>query len=102
MKLEPFYFVKRHALGMIVALAIVFVVSLLNPSPDQAPCFFLVCGGILLMAATFLQGIERNGAARWLISEACSCSRPIRQAGVRGAVRVAVVGKRQEAGHACP
>ena len=66
-KLEPFYFVKRHAAGVLVALAIVFGVSLLNPTQIKRLALFLFAGGILLMAATFLQGIERNGAARWLI-----------------------------------
>ena len=66
-KLEPFYFVKRHALGMAVALAIVFGVSLLSPAQIKRLALYLFAGGILLMGATLLQGIERNGAARWLI-----------------------------------
>jgi cell division protein FtsW len=66
-KLEPYYFVKRHALGVLVALAIVFGVSLLSPAQIKRLALFLFVAGILLMGATFLQGIERNGAARWLI-----------------------------------
>ncbi len=66
-KLEPFYFVKRHALGVFVALLIVFGVSLLNPLQIKRLALFLFSIGIILMAATLLQGIERNGAARWLI-----------------------------------
>ncbi len=68
-KLEPFYFVKRHALGLIAALAITFGVSLFNPAQIKRFALFLFCAGILVMALTFLQGIERNGAARWLIVE---------------------------------
>ncbi len=66
-KLEPFYFVKRHALGMLAALAIVIGVSLLTPPQIKRLALALFGVGILLMAATLLQGIERNGAARWLI-----------------------------------
>ncbi len=66
-KLEPFYFVKRHALGMAAALAIVFAVSLLNPAQIKRFALLLFGIGILLMIAAVLQGAERNGATRWLI-----------------------------------
>ncbi len=67
-KLEPFYFVKRHAAGMAVALLIVIGVSLLSPGQVKRFALILFIGGVVLMAATLLQGIERNGAARWLIA----------------------------------
>ncbi len=66
-KLDPFYFVKRQAAGVVVALLIAFGVSLLSTSQIKRLSLFLFCAGILLMAATLMQGIERNGAARWLI-----------------------------------
>ena len=66
-KLEPFYFVKRHAIGLIIALLIVFAVSLFSTTQIKRLALVLFVVGILLMAATLLQGIERNGAARWLI-----------------------------------
>lgn len=66
LKLEPFFFVKRHALGMLAALVLAFFVSLLNPSQIRRLALFLFCFGALLMIATLLQGAERNGAARWL------------------------------------
>jgi cell division protein FtsW len=66
-KLEPFYFVKRHVLGMFAALGIVCAVSLLSPEQIKRLALILFGAGIFLMAATLLQGIERNGAARWLI-----------------------------------
>jgi cell division protein FtsW len=67
LKLEPFYFVKRHAAGAIVALAIVFGVSLLNPLLIKRLALFLFGFGILLMLAALLQGVERNGATRWFV-----------------------------------
>jgi cell division protein FtsW len=66
LKLEPFYFVKRHALGMVAALSLAFFVSLLNPWQIRRLALFLFCFGALLMILTLLQGAERNGAARWL------------------------------------
>lgn len=67
LKGEPFYFVKRHAAGMVVALAAVFAVSLLNPAWIKRVALLLFAGGALLMVAALLQGAERNGATRWLI-----------------------------------
>ncbi|MFT4079893.1 FtsW/RodA/SpoVE family cell cycle protein [Rhodomicrobium sp.] len=66
LKLEPFYFVKRHTLGMIAALAIVFIVSLANPQQVKRLALIMFGVGLSLMALALLQGIERNGAVRWL------------------------------------
>ncbi len=65
-KLEPFYFVKRHIPGLTLALLIVIGVSFLNPSRIRWLALLLFLGGITLMAAALLQGVERNGAMRWL------------------------------------
>jgi len=65
-KLEPFHFVKLHALGMMFALAAVFFVSLLSPYQVRRLALFLFVAGILLSIAALLQGAERNGAVRWL------------------------------------
>jgi len=65
-KLEPFYFVKRHAVGVMAALAIVFVVSLATPQQIKRLALILFTVGLALMALALLQGMERNGAVRWL------------------------------------
>jgi cell division protein FtsW len=67
LKLEPFYFAKRHALGMIVALAALFAVSLLTPAQIKrlALALFVLCA--ILMTVVLFQGAERNGATRWLM-----------------------------------
>jgi cell division protein FtsW len=67
LKHEPFYFVKRHALGMALALAAMFAVSLLSPAQIKRFALFLFVMGILLMIAALIQGAERNGAMRWLV-----------------------------------
>jgi cell division protein FtsW len=64
---EPFYFVKRHAVGMAGALAGMFLVSLLSPSAVKRFALVLFAGGVLLMVLALIQGVERNGATRWLI-----------------------------------
>ncbi|MBT3071725.1 FtsW/RodA/SpoVE family cell cycle protein [Rhodomicrobium sp. Az07] len=66
LKLEPFYFVKRHALGMMAALAIVFIVSLATPQQVKRLALIMFGVGLALMALALLQGMERNGAVRWL------------------------------------
>jgi cell division protein FtsW len=67
LKLEPFYFAKRHALGMIIALAALFAVSLLTPAQIKrlALALFVLCA--ILMTVVLFQGAERNGATRWLM-----------------------------------
>ncbi len=66
LKLEPFHFVKLHALGMAFALLTMLGVSLLGHSSIKRLALLLFFGGLLLMAAALLQGSERNGAVRWL------------------------------------
>ncbi len=67
LKGDAFYFVKRQAAGMVVALATVFAVSLLNPPQMKRLALLLFAGGAILMAVALAQGAERNGATRWLI-----------------------------------
>jgi cell division protein FtsW len=64
---DPFYFVKRHAAGMVVALVFVFGVSLLTPAQMKRFALALFAGGLLLMLIALGQGVERNGATRWLV-----------------------------------
>jgi cell division protein FtsW len=52
---------------MVMALAGVFAVSLLSPSQVKRFALLLFAGGILLMVLALVQGVERNGATRWLI-----------------------------------
>jgi cell division protein FtsW len=67
LKLDPFYFVGRQALGMAAALALTFWVSILSPAWIKRAALLLFAAGICLMIAALLQGAERNGAVRWLI-----------------------------------
>jgi cell division protein FtsW len=66
-RLEPFYFAKRHALAALAGLVLAVAVSLLNARQVKRLALVLFGAGILLMAAAILQGVERNGATRWLV-----------------------------------
>jgi cell division protein FtsW len=67
LKQEPFYFVKRQALGMAAALAVLLAVSLMSPRQIKRLALILFGLCAILMIATLLQGLERNGATRWLM-----------------------------------
>jgi len=64
--LEPYYFVKRHALFLLPASLIVFAASLLNPKQMRRLSLALVAIGFGLMVATLIVGPEIKGATRWL------------------------------------
>ena len=64
--LEPYHFVKRHALFLIPASLIVFAASLLNPKQMRRLSLGLVIVGFGLMVATLITGPEIKGATRWL------------------------------------
>ncbi len=64
--LNAFHFVNRQFLFLLMALAVIFVVSLLNPRSVRllaAACLVL---SLIAMAATLVVGVEIKGAARWL------------------------------------
>lgn len=65
--LEPFYFAKRHAATLAIALVLLLAFSMAEPRTIRRLSLFLFCAGIVLMAAALLQGVERNGATRWLV-----------------------------------
>src|SRR5262249_31669700 len=67
LKLEPFYFAKRHAFGMMAALAALFAVSLLSPGQIKRLALVLFALCAVLMTLVLFHGAERNGATRWLM-----------------------------------
>jgi cell division protein FtsW len=64
---EPFYFLKRHLMYLGPALALMIGASMLPPHMIRRAGLLLFFGGLLLMVLALLQGIEKNGAVRWLI-----------------------------------
>jgi len=66
MGLDDFHFVERHAAFLGAALIVLFPVSMLGPRGVRRLALVLCLGGLALTAAALFQGIERNGAVRWL------------------------------------
>ncbi len=64
--LDPFHFVVRHAVFAAIGFVLFLAVSTLSPKQVRRLALWLLLAGLGLMAAAFVQGIERNGAIRWL------------------------------------
>jgi cell division protein FtsW len=64
--LEPFYFVRRHAMMLLPAIAIMFAASTLTPKQIRRASLVIFLGGIVLMLLTLGFGPEIKGARRWL------------------------------------
>lgn len=64
--LDQFYFVARHAIFMVPALAIMFVCSLLSPKQMRRICLVVFFGALILMVYSLINGVEIKGARRWV------------------------------------
>lgn len=64
---EPFYFLKRHLMYLGPALVLMIGASMLPPHLIRRAGLLLFLGGVVLILMALLQGIEKNGAVRWLI-----------------------------------
>jgi cell division protein FtsW len=65
-ELSAFYFVERHFLFALAALATLFAVSLLTPAQVRRLALVILCVSVALMVMVLLSGREINGARRWL------------------------------------
>ena len=66
LKLDSFYFVKRHAFFVVVVFGMLVGVSLLCVHNVRRLCLVLYVGCLLLLLATPFLGVEIKGAKRWL------------------------------------
>ena len=64
--LESFYFVRRHAMLLLPAVAIMFAASTLTPKQIRRTSLVIFFIGIALMIAILFFGPEVKGAKRWL------------------------------------
>jgi cell division protein FtsW len=64
--LEPFYFVRRHAVMLLPAVAIMFAASTLAPKQIRRASLVIFLTGIGLMILILFLGPEVKGAKRWL------------------------------------
>ncbi|HEX2338008.1 MAG TPA: FtsW/RodA/SpoVE family cell cycle protein, partial [Hyphomicrobiaceae bacterium] len=65
-ELSALYFVERHFLFAVAALATMFAVSLLPPAQVRRLALAILCVSVALMVMVLLSGREINGARRWL------------------------------------
>jgi len=65
--LDPFYFVSRHVLYVMPALAVMLVTSLLPPRHVRRLSLGIFILSVLLVAASLHFGAEVKGARRWLV-----------------------------------
>ncbi len=63
---EPFYFVTRHILYAVPALAVMLATSLLSPRDIRRLALVVFVLSVLLVAASIHFGAEVKGARRWL------------------------------------
>jgi cell division protein FtsW len=65
--LDPFYFVNRHILYLIPAIAIMLGMSFLSPRQIRRLSIVVFAISLVMVAATPIFGAEIKGARRWLI-----------------------------------
>jgi cell division protein FtsW len=67
LNLDTFFFVKRHLVMVIPALAIMFIISLLTPLHIRRIASLVYLAGVAMLITTLFYGIEIKGAKRWLM-----------------------------------
>jgi cell division protein FtsW len=65
--LEPFYFVNKHVLFLLPAIAVMLATSLLSAHQIRRLAFFVFAVSMVLVGASILSGAEIKGARRWLV-----------------------------------
>src|SRR5947208_12941624 len=65
--LDPFYFVGRHVLYLIPALAVMLATSFLPPRHIRRLAVIVFLVSLALVAATLQFGAEVKGARRWIV-----------------------------------
>ena len=63
---DSFYFVKRHAVFFVIALPVLFGVSLMSPRDVRRLALVVFVGSLVLLVAVLLFGQEVKGARRWI------------------------------------
>jgi cell division protein FtsW len=66
LKLDPFYFIHRHAAFLAPALAVLIATSLMSPRQVRRVALVVFLIALALTAATLVIGPEIKGARRWI------------------------------------
>jgi cell division protein FtsW len=67
LKLDTFFFVKRHIIMVIPAFLIIIGMSLLSPHHIRRVATVSYLLGVLLLIFTFFYGVDIKGARRWIM-----------------------------------
>src|SRR4030081_1958162 len=70
--LDPFYFVNRHVMYLIPALAVLLATSFLSPRHIRRLALLVFAVSFCLVLLTPFIGAEVKGARRWIVAVACS------------------------------
>ena len=66
LELEPFYFVKRHGVLLVMAFFVLIVASMLSSRTMLLMASLLFAGALILLVATPFIGSSAKGARRWI------------------------------------
>ena len=73
---DSFLFAKRQFLFLPMALTLMLAISLASPRHIRRLALIVFCGSVLLLAATFVIGVEIKGARRWISVPGLSSVQP--------------------------
>jgi len=73
---DSFMFAKRQFLFLPMALALMLGISLASPRHVRRLALLVFCGSVVLLAATFVIGVEIKGARRWIAVPGLSSLQP--------------------------
>src|SRR5499433_593693 len=65
--LDAFYFVHRHLLYLVPAIAVMLATSFLSPRQIRRLALFVFIASLALVVATLFVGAEVKGAHRWIV-----------------------------------
>jgi cell division protein FtsW len=73
---DSFMFAKRQFIFLPLALLLMLAISLVSPRHVRRLALLVFCGSIILLAATFVIGVEIKGARRWIAVPGLSTLQP--------------------------
>jgi cell division protein FtsW len=66
LRLEPFYFVNKHVMFLLPAIAVMLATSFLNSQQIRRLAFYVFGLSVIMVMFTIVFGAEIKGARRWL------------------------------------